>query len=111
MPRMIGHGRRKRAASTKDSSCVLSPISASATKAVDTRKASTGLSRLRSRLRHARTGKCVYAVTTDIIGGGTVRMPLRLIRDNPEAPMKQSDQSVLSHIEKLVAEEHHLFDK
>ena len=41
MPRTIGHGRRKRAASISARSCVLSPISASATTPVDTRKACT----------------------------------------------------------------------
>jgi len=40
MPRMIGSGFLKRAASTSDSSCVLSPISASATIPVEIRKAS-----------------------------------------------------------------------
>jgi hypothetical protein len=36
----MGHGLRKRAAKTKDKSCVLSPISARATMPVETRKAS-----------------------------------------------------------------------
>ena len=44
MPAMIGSGRWKRAASTSASSWVLSPISPRATTAVETRKASTGLS-------------------------------------------------------------------
>src|SRR5471032_190339 len=37
MPATIGHGRRKRAARTRDRSCVLSPISPSATRPVETR--------------------------------------------------------------------------
>src|SRR5690554_1953436 len=41
MPQMIGQGRRKRAASNSARSWVLSPISASATTPVDTKKAST----------------------------------------------------------------------
>ena len=42
MARMIGTGRRKRAASTMASSWVLSPSSDSATSPVETKKASTG---------------------------------------------------------------------
>src|SRR5690554_2487688 len=41
MPQMIGQGRRKRAASSSASNWVLSPISASVTTPVDTKKAST----------------------------------------------------------------------
>jgi hypothetical protein len=39
MPATIGHGRRKRAARTRERSWVLSPISASATRPVETRNA------------------------------------------------------------------------
>ena len=42
MPRMMGTGLRNFAASTSASSCVLSPISASATTPVETRNASMG---------------------------------------------------------------------
>jgi hypothetical protein len=41
IPKMIGTGRRKRAASIKERICVLSPISARPTTMVDTKKAST----------------------------------------------------------------------
>ena len=40
IPQAIGQGLRNRAASTKPSNCVLSPISASATMLVETRNAS-----------------------------------------------------------------------
>src|SRR5262245_27969286 len=43
MPRMIGTGLRKRAASKSANSCVLSPISASATTPAETRNASITL--------------------------------------------------------------------
>src|SRR6516164_7095814 len=47
IPKMMGTGRRKRAASIKERICVLSPISARPTTMVDTKKASTrGLSGL-----------------------------------------------------------------
>ena len=42
MPKIIGVGRWKRAASIKDRICVLSPISARPTTMVETRNASTG---------------------------------------------------------------------
>ncbi|MNV69580.1 hypothetical protein D3C71_1624960 [compost metagenome] len=42
MPSTMGQGLRKRAARTSASSCVLSPISAMATMAVETKKASMG---------------------------------------------------------------------
>ncbi len=42
MPRMIGTGLRYRAASIRARSCVLSPISATATRAVETKNASIG---------------------------------------------------------------------
>jgi lactoylglutathione lyase len=41
MPATMAHGRRRRAASTRESNCVLSPISAMATMPVETRKAFT----------------------------------------------------------------------
>ena len=53
MPRQMGKGLRKRAASKKASSWVLSPISASATRPVETRKAS--ISVFRGRLENPMT--------------------------------------------------------
>src|SRR6516164_2488798 len=41
MPKMMGTGRRNRAASIRERICVLSPISARPTTMVETRKAST----------------------------------------------------------------------
>jgi hypothetical protein len=46
MPAMMAHGLRSRAARTKDSNWVLSPISASATRVVEVRKASTDRARV-----------------------------------------------------------------
>jgi hypothetical protein len=43
IPKMIGTGRRKRAASIRERMCLLSPISARPTAMVDTKKASTGV--------------------------------------------------------------------
>ena len=48
IPKMIGTGRKKRAASIKERICVLSPISATPTTMVDTKKASTGFCRGRA---------------------------------------------------------------
>src|SRR3974377_1180456 len=48
IPKMIGTGRRNRAASIKERICVLSPISARPTTMVDTKKASTGCCRGRA---------------------------------------------------------------